>query len=59
MYKLCDKILDLMNFKERFMSKLANSISELDDVAKLCSGLEKKKSFAVHFHVLDLNLIIN
>ena len=32
-----------MNFKERFMSKLANSISELGDVAKLCSGREKKK----------------
>ena len=25
-----------MNFKKRFMAKLANNISELDDVAKLC-----------------------
>lgn len=24
-----------MNFKKRFMAKLANNISELDDVAKL------------------------
>ena len=42
MYKLCDKLLDLMNFKERFMAKLNNNIAELDDVAKICSGRVKK-----------------
>ena len=26
--KLCDKLLDLMNFKKRFMAKLNNNISE-------------------------------
>ena len=42
MYKLCDKLLDLMNFKERFIAKLNNNIAELDDVAKICSGRVKK-----------------
>ena len=43
MYKLCDKLLDLMNFKERFVAKLHNDISELDKVTKICSGLAKKQ----------------
>ena len=41
-YILCDKLLDLMDFKERFMAKLHNDISELNQVAKLCSGRVKK-----------------
>ena len=43
MYKLCDKLLDLMNFKERFEAKFDNDISELDKVAKICSGRNKKQ----------------
>ena len=41
--KLCDKLLDFINFKERFMAKLHNNISELDQVAKMCSGHVKKQ----------------
>ena len=44
MYKLCDKLLDLINIKERFMAKLENDISELDKVAKICSGRVKKQN---------------
>ena len=43
MYKLCEKLLDLLNYKEGFMGKLNNKISELDDVAKLCKGRVKKQ----------------
>ena len=43
MYKLCDILLDLTNFKEGFMTKLNNNISELDAIAKLCSGLVQKQ----------------
>ena len=43
MYKLCDKLLDLMNFKERVEAKFDNDISELDKVAKICSGCNKKQ----------------
>ena len=43
MCKLCDKLLDLMNFKERFVAKLDNDISELDKVAKIGSGCVKKQ----------------
>ena len=43
MYKLCDKLLDLMNFKECFEAKFDNDISELDKVAKICSGRNKKQ----------------
>ena len=43
MYTLCDKLLDLMNFKERFEAKFDNDISELDKVAKICSGCNKKQ----------------
>ena len=43
MYKLCDKLLDLMNFKEDFEAKFDNNISELDKVAKICSGCNKKQ----------------
>ena len=43
MYKLCDKLLDLINIKERFTAKLENNISELDKVAKICSGRAKKQ----------------
>ena len=43
MCKLCDKLLDLMNFRERFIAKLKNNILELDDVAKTCSGRVKNK----------------
>ena len=43
MHKLCDKLLDLMNFKERFMAKLNNNVSELDQIAQICSGRVKKQ----------------
>ena len=43
MYKLCDKLLNLMNFKERLEAKFDNDISELDKVAKICSGCVKKQ----------------
>ena len=43
MYKLCDNLLDLMNFKECFMAKLDNYISEFDHLAKICSGHVKKQ----------------
>ena len=43
MYKRCDKLLDLMNFKERFEAKFDNDISELDKVAKICSGRNKRQ----------------
>ena len=42
-YKLCDKLLDFINFKERFMGKLHNNILELDQVAKMCNGHVKKQ----------------
>ena len=42
MYKLCDKLSNLMKFKVRLMAKLTNYISELDDAAKLCSGRANK-----------------
>ena len=40
---MCDKLLDLMNFKGPFMTKLHNDISKLDQVAKICSGRVKKQ----------------
>ena len=40
-YKLCDKSLDLINFKGRFMAKLDNNNPELDQIAKICSGCVK------------------
>ena len=43
MRKLCNKLLDLMNFKERFMVKLNNNASELDEIAKISSGRVKKQ----------------
>ena len=43
MFKLCDKLLDLMNFKECFEAKFDNDISELDKVTKICSGHNKKQ----------------
>ena len=43
-YILCHKLLHLMDLKERFMAKLHNDISELNQVAKICSGcVEKQK----------------
>ena len=61
MYKLCDKLLDMMNFKERFVEKLNNNVSELDKVAKICSGrvINKKYNLVVNFHVWYLNLMTN
>ena len=41
-YKLCDKSLDLVNFRGLFMAKLRNDIQELDQIAKICSGHVKK-----------------
>ena len=42
-YKLCDKSLDLINFKGRFMAKLDNNNPELDQIAKICSGVKTQK----------------
>ena len=39
---MCNKLVDLINFKEDFIAKLPNDFWELDDVAKLCSGHERK-----------------
>ena len=59
MYKLCDKLIGLMNFKERFEAKFDNDISELDKVAKICSGHNKKYNLAVDFYVWHFNLMTN
>ena len=62
MYKLCDKLLDLMNFKELVEAKFDNDISALDKVAKICSGCiikNKKYNLAVDFYVWHLNSMTN
>ena len=62
MRKLCEKLLDLMNFKECFMAKLNNNISELDQIAKICSGRVKKQKKlepCSAFSCLDRNLMTN
>ena len=38
MCQLCNKLFNLMKFKEHLMGKLTSNISELDDVPKLCSS---------------------